>query len=173
MNSSKKGETEIISDILRLAKEANSNRKPVVVFDIDGTLVNTDSIKYLVSDGLREFDTFHRESINCPPHKNVLAVAKGIMDAEIGVIGLSGRQEKYRNLTNYWLAMNSLPLHELILRPENYLGNKIQFKAEAIKSLKSRFELIAIFDDDSKLLQAWKAFDIPLIIESPELVKVT
>lgn len=172
MNRDNKVETEIISEILKLKKREVSKLAPLVVFDIDGTLVNTNAIQHLVSNGLRRFDTFHRESINCPPHHNILSIAKELLNNKVKVIGLSGRQEKYRNLTNYWLAMNRLPLDELILRPEKYLGNKIQFKTEVIYDLQLRFEIIAIFDDDPKLLQAWKSCKIPLVVDCPELVKI-
>ncbi|WP_092501608.1 hypothetical protein [Agrococcus jejuensis] len=46
-----------------------ADRAPAVLFDVDGTLCDVRSIRHHVDGtGRRNFDAFHAESIDCPPH---------------------------------------------------------------------------------------------------------
>jgi FMN phosphatase YigB (HAD superfamily) len=161
---------DLISEIVNLSNATPKDRTPLVIFDIDGTLVDVSTIQHFVSENNRDFDTFHRQSINCPPYLQILEIAKGLIQNSLKVMAISGRQEKYRGLTDYWLAMNSLPLHELVLRPNEYQGNRIEFKTEAYRSLTTRYKIIAIFDNDPQLLTLWLSTQIPIVVQCPELI---
>jgi hypothetical protein len=161
---------DLVSKIVDVAKSLSNSKKVAVLFDVDGTLVDVSSIQHLVDEGLRQFDTFHRESVNCPPHFKVLAIAQGLLKEDIDVLAISGRQEHYRALTDYWLAMHSLPLHELILRPNEYDGNRIQFKTEVFANLSLRYHVVAVFDNDPQLISLWLTKDVPFVVQCPELI---
>ena len=161
--------SDLISEIVSLSKSTPEERTPLVIFDIDGTLVDVSTIQHFVSENNRDFDSFHRQSINCPPYLQVLEIAQGLIQNSLKVLAISGRQEKYRGLTDYWLAMNSLPLHELILRPNEYQGNRLEFKSEAFRNLTTRYNVIAVFDNDPQLLTLWLSTQIPIVVQCPEL----
>lgn len=161
---------QYVSKIVEFAKKQSKGPHPAVIFDIDGTLVDVTSIQLLVSDGIRRFDDFHRESINCPPYYKVLEIAQALIKEPIRVLAISGRQEKYRSLTDYWLAMHSLPLHELILRPNDYQGNRIQFKEEVFSNLVSKYQVLAVFDNDPQLISLWLSTKVPFIFQCPQLI---
>ena len=161
---------QYISKIVDSAKNQTKELYPAVIFDIDGTLVDVSSIQHLVSDGIRRFDDFHRESINCPPYLKVLEIAQELIKEPIRVLAVSGRQEKYRSLTDYWLAMHSLPLHELILRPNEFQGNRIQFKEEVFSSLSSQYQVLAVFDNDPQLISLWLSKNVPFVFQCPQLI---
>ena len=48
-----------------------------IIFDMDGTICNVESIRYLVDPGdpnftEKQFKRFHEELINCPAHQKVV-----------------------------------------------------------------------------------------------------
>jgi|GEM_PF-235415 len=161
--------TNLIANIKKLMPGLNVGRKCAVVFDIDGTLVDVSSIQHLVEGQNRDFDRFHRESVDCPPYDQVLAIAQRLLRESLMVIAFSGRQEKYRSLTNYWCAIHSLPFNDLILRPNESQLKRIDFKHEAIINLSDQYKIIAIFDNDPELLSLWRSMGIPLVIQCPDL----
>ena len=163
---------QITSNILLQARMLHPKYKPAVVFDFDGTLIDISTVEYLVLGKERDFETFHRESINCPPYLSVLKLAQNLLLNNIKVFILSGRQERFRALTDYWLAMMELPVDELILRPSNYNGTKLEFKGEAMSKLLKFNTIIAIFENDPDLLQLWKRMKIDQIFKCPELTLI-
>ena len=169
MTQSSSATNDLISEIVNLSNATPKDRTPLVIFDIDGTLVDVSTIQHFVGENNRDFDTFHRQSINCPPYFQVLEIAQGLIQNSLKVLAISGRQEKYRGLTDYWLAMNYLPLHELVLRPNEYQGNRMEFKSEAYRNLSTRYHIIAVFDNDPQLMKLWLSTQIPFVVQCPEL----
>jgi len=161
---------DLVAKIVSASGVLSNEGIPAVIFDIDGTLVDVSSIQHLVSSGHRQFDAFHRESINCPPFSQVLEIAQSLLKGPIKVLAISGRQERYRTLTDYWLAMHSLPLHELVLRPNDYQGNRVQFKKEKYAGVASKYNILAVFDNDPELLSLWLTTQIPMVVQCPELI---
>jgi len=64
------------------------------------------------------------------------------------VIWLTGRPERYRQLTADWLAANGLPTANLNMRPDNDMRPAATFKAERLVQLSRTYDIALILDDD-------------------------
>lgn len=53
-----------------------NSKVAALLVDLDGTLVDVSGIRHFVEGGKRDFDSFHLESVNCPPNWNVLEAVK-------------------------------------------------------------------------------------------------
>ena len=160
----------MIQNILNIKELKNidcSNK--VAVFDLDGTLVNVDSIRYLVETTSPNYNEFHLRSVDCPPFYDVLKLLKQFHDLHIKVILVTGRQEKYRKLTDFWLATHNITIDELIMRPERFSGSKLQFKELIFRNIIKAYEVIAVFDDDEDLLNLWRQISPTKLVKCPEL----
>ena len=58
---------------------ANDLQKRLAIFDLDGTLVDVNNIRHYVEGKKKNFDLFHKESINCPPNEKVLFLNRTIL----------------------------------------------------------------------------------------------
>jgi hypothetical protein len=138
-------------------------RKLAVLVDLDGTLVDVSGIRHHVTGPNIDFDSFHRESINCPPNKRVVRILKVFRKLRISVIIVSARSEKYRSLTNMWLAINSIQCTELIMRDIRDGRSDIDVKTSIHKRVSSNFYPVAAIDDRYELVKNWKALGIPFV----------
>ncbi len=163
---------ELISEISIRTSVTFPFKKAASVFDLDGTLVNVTAIEHFVTGEVHDFNSFHESSIDCPSYEKVAQIARSLIEKNHIVIVLSGRQERFRSITNFWLAMQSLPVQELYLRPNNFHGDKVNFKIQALKEISYKYEIKSIFDNDPKLLSLWKELDIPFVIKCPELTNL-
>lgn len=66
--------------------------KKAVVYDIDGTLSNVTAIRHYVIGRVKNFDKFHRESVNAPCHQHVVDAARRDKEAGYDVIIVTARK---------------------------------------------------------------------------------
>ena len=94
--------------------------KCAYIFDIDGTLADSthrvhyicpdyDSLskKILSIDDLDKFapdwDSFYKESVNDKPIPDMVNILRRIQDTGAEILFVTGRSEKYRQITQEWL----------------------------------------------------------------------
>lgn len=138
----------------------------IVVFDMDGTLADVSDIRHLVAAGLkdRNFDAFHKESVNCKPIEQVAEAARLWAEAGMAVYQLTARAEKYRALTSFWLADHKIPSDNLIMRPNGDYRADADVKRDLIGGLIKRFEIVMAYDDNPSIVSVWKEFEIGCVV---------
>jgi hypothetical protein len=134
-----------------------------VIVDLDGTLVNVSEIRHFVEGSPRDFDSFHRESVNSPPIPCVRDEI--ILQKSLGrqIIVLSGRSEKYRALSQFWLAMHEVPYDRLILRDSSDFRSDVVIKSEMYDSLTISYEIVEAVDDRTELISLWRSKGVPVV----------
>lgn len=123
--------------------------KPAVIFDIDGTLaVLGDRSPY---DGAKVY----LDTVN----KDVHAALNNAELAGYFIIIVSGRDELYRELTQKWLADNSIYFDFLYMRPTEP-GPKREdsiIKYELFnKHIRDTFDIQGVYDDRQRVLRMWR-----------------
>lgn len=140
--------------------------KPItIVYDIDGTLCNVSSLRHLVRNGYKkDFDAFHRESVNCPPIKWVLDGARADADEGYNVIQVTARQEKYRAVTSWWLAENYVPSSALYMRANGDYRPDYVVKREILDRLLKKYDIVQAYDDNPAVVALWDEYNIPCVV---------
>lgn len=133
------------------------------IYDVDGTLCDVAEIRYLVDPGdpnykgYRDFDTFHAQSIDCPPHQRVLdAVAQDLRDG-ICIIVVTARAERFRTLTRWWLHMNWVFPDEQHHRGDHDHRPDVEVKRDILAHLRERYEIIGAWDDNPRVIALWES----------------
>lgn len=136
-----------------------------IIFDCDGTLCDVSSIRHLVEEGLKtkNFDEFHRQSIDCPPIQWVADVAREASEDGIKILVVTARQEKYRALTSFWLAMHKIPSDELVMRHTGDGRPDHEAKEEMLRRLSSKYRIVKAYDDRPSVIDLWKSHGIPTV----------
>lgn len=154
--------------------EANKNEllrgKPfAVLVDADGTLVDVSSIRYLVDGAVRDFDKFHRGSVNCPPNQKVKDLIQALGTLGLFNLLLTGRSEKYRSLTDFWLALNEVEIHDVFMRGSLDTRSDLDLKNTIFERISHTFTPIVAIDDRPELLELWRSKGVAFVYSAVEL----
>lgn len=118
-----------------------------VVIDIDGTVADHRHREHLIAGDSPNWQAFFAASGLDDALAEGVALTNAHGLASI-VIWLTGRPERYRQLTAYWLAANGLPTANLNMRPDHDLRPAATFKAERLAQLGDVYNVELVIDDD-------------------------
>jgi len=135
-----------------------------LICDLDNTLANCDHRIHHAS--AREWDEFHSKLMDDPVYEDVAMIIANL-PVNIKLIAVTGRNERYRQLTLDWLAKNSLQFDEILMRPDgNYIPDHelkpkmlIDFFDGDIELAKQ--QVICILDDRDKVVSAYRELGFP------------
>lgn len=137
-----------------------------IVFDLDGTLCNTDRRVHLAQQ--QQWDEFHRELMGDPCHPDV-AWFMAMLPSAYQVIALTGRNEAFRNLTHRWLEHHQLSkrVDVLLMRPDDDFRPDHELKPELLQEFfggtqqEVLDQVIVVLDDREKVVEAWRNYGLP------------
>lgn len=87
----------------------------IIVVDFDGTLCNTAHRVQFAQN--KEWEEFHSRLIDDTPNEDVSSLIEKLPD-HFYILGLTGRNEKWRSLTMKWLNFYDIGIDNLIMRPD-------------------------------------------------------
>ena len=138
------------------------NVKKVVIFDIDGTLADNNHRQCFVSDGRKEWEKFFSLMGDDVPVLSVIELCQVLFTSgnyEIHIF--SGRPERYRRLTEQWLAWNDIPSLPLSMRKDGDSRPDAEIKEEMLLKLQAEGKQIAFVVDDRKtVVEMWRKHGI-------------
>lgn len=145
--------------ITEAKKYAPNEFKPkVIILDIDGTIALT--------NGRSHYD-YSEAVLTDVPRLDVIELVHAyasVMGAEI--ICVSGRENKCKDYTEQWLdnyCINNIELH---MRKEGDNRCDTIVKEEIFWSdIEPHYNVIAAFDDRTRVLRKWKDIGIPLVVD--------
>lgn len=151
-------------------------RPEAVIVDMDGTLTDVSGIRHHVrrfnEDGTknrhRNFDAFHAESINCPPHQQALNfMARHENLGRLNII-VTGRMITWFGVSSLWLAREVVPLVNFIgpfMRPDKDYRSDVEIKREIFhRDIEPYFHVVAACDDNPAIIALWEELGIPVEI---------
>lgn len=120
-----------------------------IIVDTDGTLANHEGVRNPYDTGRYHLDTVH---------ENVANVVRWLGEIH-HVLGVSGRDEKFHDVTtNWWAAIGRVDWDEFYMRPEGDTRPDDVIKAEIYeKHIRGRYNVIGVFDDRGRVLRMWRA----------------
>ena len=139
-------------------------KQEAVIFDVDGTLVNTSDIVHLVLAHPKKYDQFHYASVFSPPHGWVVEEVRRHFLLGRRIIIVTARKDRWWELTSNWLGDNKVPYDELHMRRDD--DNRMDYiiKEEILFELQERFEIIHAYDDNPSVIALWQRHGIPTTV---------
>lgn len=146
-------------------------KKDAVIFDMDGTLADVSSIRYLLrfyDDSKRRhvklFNKFHAMSVNMPPHSHVVNAAQVSKMLGNDVLIVTARKHMWRHQTAWWLAMNNVPSDALFMRGNEDNRPDYEVKKDILHTIRQAWNPIHAWDDNPNIIRLWKEEGIPCTI---------
>lgn len=147
-----------------------AERRPCVIFDMDGTLCNVSSIRYHVNpkdprfSGKKRFDRFHAESVDCPPNPWVADMARLFHDVVgYSVVIVTARMEEWRYHTILWLDENQVPYDRIYMRKDGDVRKDFTVKEDILAQIQREYDVMAAYDDNPAVLALWRRHGIRTI----------
>lgn len=141
----------------------------MVIFDIDGFLVDVDERKKRILSGNKNeninWKEFFKNIRRDKPIKAGILIAKAFIEylPQVEIMFLTGRTETVRRETLEWLSEN-LRINEnkidLTMRPKNNFDEDYIFKEQVGAELGFR-NIDLVFDDTEKIIDMWKQHNVP------------
>jgi phosphoglycolate phosphatase-like HAD superfamily hydrolase len=141
-----------------------------VVFDLDGTLANTDHRSHLVdrANGKPDWRAFYAACDMDEPHEHVMDVLGALVGAGHDVEIWSGRSDEVRDKTEAWLLSHGLDSYQLRMRKEgDYTPDDILKRAWLDECIAADRKPDLFFDDRSKVVAMWRGAGIPCFQVAP------
>lgn len=132
------------------------------IFDIDGTLADTTHRTHLLPDNGGSWDQFFLAQSTDPLIKPVGYLLQTLAEKHT-IVCVSGRPDKYREMTRDWLARYDLPVSLLLMRrsTDKRPDNEVK-KAIYDKSISPYFNVKGVFDDRKIVCRMWHEIGLTL-----------
>lgn len=120
-----------------------------IIVDTDGTLADMTGVR-----GPYDTTRYHLDNV----HEDVASVVRWLGEIHT-VIGVSGRDEKFSDVTSkWWTERARVSWDELYFRPEGDQRADDIIKAEIYeRHIRGRYNIVGVFDDRARVLRMWRA----------------
>jgi predicted kinase len=128
-----------------------------VIFDIDGTLADIEHRLHYVRNGKKNWDQFfaemHLDGVVGP----IKRLAQQLVGTDDHIVICTGRPEKYRGVTEYWLFQNDIPCDRLYMRPDNDTRPDHVIKRQILAGMREDgYEPYLVIDDRQSVVDMWR-----------------
>jgi hypothetical protein len=132
----------------------------IILIDIDHTVANAFWRDSMI--GTETWDYYHENSKYDKPFKNVVNLINALAHSGYDMMGITGRNEKHRQLTVAWLIQNKVDIDELLMRPDDNYTKNGELKVKLIQErFKGDFKDIHfLIDDNEDAILAFMALGI-------------
>jgi FMN phosphatase YigB (HAD superfamily) len=136
-----------------------------VIFDFDGTLCNTESVRHLVKRENPDLETFHIEALDCPPNDEVKVLAKRMYEtSEYVVLIVTSRPQKWADATKGWLEKHGIDFHHYFCRSDDDDRHDYLVKQDILLEIREMgLDPILALDDSPAVIKMWKENNIPVL----------
>jgi hypothetical protein len=135
----------------------------MILFDVQGTLIDVSGIRHLVEGEVKRFDDFHEATMSCPPHRFVVRAthAARIQGHAVGV--LTGMTERFRSPLGIWLADHGVEADLLLMRPDGLFCSDVELKAWRLRQVQVTHTVVQAWDDQPRLWELWESNGIETV----------
>jgi len=128
-----------------------------VIFDIDGTLANiSHRLHYINGVEKKDWDGFNSKMLFDEYKPAIGHIQKLYWNNGFQMAIVTGRFEKYRDMTVQWLKRFSINYNELHMRPdEDYSSDYLVKEAIYEKHFKDR-DILFVVDDRQRVVDMWR-----------------
>lgn len=136
-----------------------------VIFDIDGTIADLSHRLHHIQGDKKDWNAFHADVDKDSPIYHIMDIidALELMNKHT-IILCTGRMERCREATEYWLEQYGVGYHRLLMRPEGNYEPDYAVKKTMLEELKSiGFEIQMVFEDRTQVVNMWREAGIPCL----------
>lgn len=140
----------------------------IVVFDIDGTLANTDHRKKYVATKPKNWAAWNAAMADDTVHEDIKDLLDTLRNSGSTIVICSGRGEETRGITEKWLADNHIRYSAFYMRAEKDFRQDGIVKTELLDKIRSEWgEPDLWIDDRQQVVDAIRAQGVRVLQVAP------
>ncbi len=136
----------------------------IAVFDVDGVIADVRHRLHHVERKPKNWPAFFAAMDDDGPLAEGIAMAQRYADDGHRIAYLTGRNERYRELTLAWMRRHGLPEGRLVMRREDDRRPARVFKPQALSRLARDGEIVAVVDDDTAVVEVLRHEGWPVVL---------
>lgn len=135
-----------------------SQKPQTVIFDIDGTLANNTHRQHLVAEGRMSWEKFFQQMGDDTPIGPIIDLCETLSASKrYEVLLFTGRPERFRRLTEQWLAWNGVPDLPLEMRKDGDTRPDREVKQDMLNAqLEQGTKIAFVVDDRQSVVDMWR-----------------
>ncbi len=134
----------------------------IVIFDLDGTISNTDHRMHFIEKSPKDFDAFTDASRDDSVNEYVAEVLRALKAQGHSIHIFTGRNDRVRQETEDWFKTNDIPYDVLRMRSDSTdRYTKDTVLKEKWLSEMDISEILCAFDDRDRSVKFWRDMGIP------------
>lgn len=141
---------------------SKESMKKIVICDIDGTIANNDHRQDLLNTH-DDWDNFFLAMMDDKPIEKVINLVKEKKIEGKDINFITGRPERYREMTLTWLKQHFKFNFSLFMRKDNDRRSKLISKKEIFETNFKKSSIDCCIDNDQELLKMWKKIGLQCI----------
>lgn len=136
--------------------------KDIIVFDLDGTLANTDECRHLLEGAEKRWDEFYLAATKVSA---IPAVVKTFFafhnEALYDIYIASGRSDLVRAETFQWLMDNRIYCDKLLMRKHGDFTPDDELKKSWVESGEIPLDrILCVFEDRNRMVKMWRSLGL-------------
>lgn len=140
----------------------SQTKKGAVIIDLDGTLCDTSKRQHYVLNKPKNWKAFFDGISEDVPNSHVEFLYKQLIYSGVDILFVSGRDEKYRKVTEEWLYRYNFYFDLLLMRGFNDRRDDTVVKAEIYdKYIAPYYNVKFAVDDRDRVVKMWRDKGIP------------
>lgn len=132
--------------------------KKTIIFDIDGTLADISHRRPFVTSATPNWKKFNDLMGEDIPNRPVVNLYKTLHETKkFLMILVTGREEKYRKITEQWLIWNNIPFEKIYMRKTKDFRKDDIVKKDILNKLRQQgHEIEFAVDDRDSVVKMWR-----------------
>lgn len=147
-------------------------RRPAVIVDMDGTLVDVSGIRHYVNGAMnpdgsykeRNFDAFHKSSLFCPAIWDTVDQVMSYWERRLDILVVTARSWQYEKTTRDWLHKYAVPHNKLFMREIGDFRSDVDVKRDILAEIDKNWRVVHAIDDNPNVIALWEENLIPVTV---------
>lgn len=129
-----------------------------ILFDIDGTLADLNGREKFLKQEKPDWKAFNEKMEEDIPNTPIVELYRSLYrSGDFELVLVSGRQERFRKLTETWLSWNNIPFDTLLMRGDDDGRADSLVKQDILKALQARGkDILFTVDDRQSVVDMWR-----------------
>jgi len=127
------------------------------IFDIDGTIANTEHRQHYLASSPKDWKGWHDNSQKDTPHWEITEILDMAREKGIKIVLCTGRDEKCRDETIEWFVMHGIHFDALYMRKAGDRRDDDIVKRELLTQIRSvGYDPVCVFEDRARVVKMWR-----------------